>query len=69
MMVTTAILRPGENSTVGSLEATMMEKLSENSSKVLSLKGMLKHLVSMATDPAGNTTVWGVDVKSNAAYM
>lgn len=69
MMVTTAMLRPGENSTVGSLEATMMEKLSETSSKVSSLKGMLKHLVSMATDPTGNTTVWGVGVKSNTASM
>ena len=51
-MVTIAMSPPGENSTFG-LRASM-EKLS---TKVLSLKVTLMHLLSLAADPTGKTTV------------
>ena len=61
-MVTKAVAPPGENPTFGSFEPASMEKLSLTT-KVLSLKVTLMHLLSLAADPTGKTTVWG----SNAA--
>ena len=55
-MVTMAVAPPGENPTFGSFESAMMEKLSLTT-KVLSLKVMLRHLLSLAADPTGKTTV------------
>ena len=54
IMVTMAVAPPGENSTFGSFDSAPMEKLS---TKMLSLKVMLRHLLSIAADPTGKTTV------------
>ena len=57
VMMTVAKSPPGINSTFGSFESALTEKLSGTSTKVSSLRGMLMHLLSPGADPAGKTTV------------
>ena len=66
MIVTVVRSPPGLNSTFGSVEEAPTKKLSDSSTRPSSVRGILMHLRSLATDPRGNTTTWGVARMSSA---